>query len=125
VNGASPAYTAGEMSHALKTANSKYIMTVPDSIAVSLLAAKEAGIPKEHVFLLEGEHEGFTTMKQLLQIGKGYGEHGQSPIYRIPAGQTNDICGYLNFSSGTTGLPKAVRHRTPMILKSPADRYLL
>ncbi|KAJ5648700.1 hypothetical protein N7490_005072 [Penicillium lividum] len=108
VNGASPAYTEGEMSHALKTANSKYIMTVPDSIAVSLLAAKEAGIPKEHIFLLEGESEGFTTMKQLLQIGKGYGEHGQSPIYRIPAGQTNDICGYLNFSSGTTGLPKAV-----------------
>lgn len=111
------------MSHALKTAKSKYIMTVPDSIPVCLLAAKEAGIPKEHIFLLEGEHEGFTTVKQLLQIGKGYGEHGQSPIYRIPAGQTNDVCGYLNFSSGTTGLPKAVRRHIPTIPESPADFY--
>ncbi|KAF9891528.1 hypothetical protein FE257_003995 [Aspergillus nanangensis] len=108
VNGASPAYTVDEMLNALKTAKSKYIMTVPSSITVALAAAKVVGIPRQHIFLLEGEHEGFTTMRQLLQIGKSYGKDGQSPIYRIPTGQTNDVCGYLNFSSGTTGLPKAV-----------------
>lgn len=83
-------------------------MTVPDSINAALEAAKSVGIHPGRVFLLEGEVEGQTTMKHLLQIGKGYGTHGQSPVFRVPKGRTNDICGFLNFSSGTTGLPKAV-----------------
>lgn len=99
------------MSSALKTAQSKYIMTVPNSIQVACAAAKEAGIPQERIFLLEGELEGYTTMKQLLEIGKNYGKDGQSPVYRIPNGSTNNVCGFLNFSSGTTGLPKAVSIR--------------
>ena len=96
------------MTHALKTADTKYIMTVPSAIRVAVAAAKEAGIPKERIFLLEGELKGYTSMKQLLQIGRGYGEDGQASIYRIRSGKTNDVCGFLNFSSGTTGLPKAV-----------------
>lgn len=84
-------------------------MTVPNSLHVAAAAAKNAGIPQEHVFLLEGEHEGFTTMKELLAIGKSYGDDGQVAEYKIPKGmQSKDICGFLNFSSGTTGLPKAV-----------------
>lgn len=85
-------------------------MTVPSSLEVALTAAQNAGIPHDRVFLLEGELDGFTTMKQLLEIGKSYGREGQSPVFRVPKGKTNDICGFLNFSSGTTGLPKAVRH---------------
>jgi acyl-CoA synthetase (AMP-forming)/AMP-acid ligase II len=108
VNGASPAYTAAEMSHALRTAGTKWIMTVPDSIGVAVAAAREAGIPKERIFLLDGKLESFTTVQELIQIGKIYGNRGQSPFFRVPDGQTNDICGYLTFSSGTTGLPKAV-----------------
>jgi 4-coumarate--CoA ligase len=48
-------------------------------------------------------------MKQLLEIGKSYGEAGQIEQFRLPAGKKNkDVCGFLSFSSGTTGLPKAV-----------------
>ncbi|KAL4978971.1 hypothetical protein BDW66DRAFT_157839 [Aspergillus desertorum] len=70
ISGASPAYSIEEMSYALKTANAKYLMTVPSSMDVAIPAAKDAGIPAERIFLLEGGREGF--------------------------------------SSGTTGLPKAV-----------------
>ncbi|KAI9808861.1 MAG: hypothetical protein M1827_007184 [Pycnora praestabilis] len=109
VSGASPAYNVEEMTYALKTADAKFLMTLPSSMKVAAAAAKSAGIPKERVFLLEGEMEGFTTMKQLLNIGKGYGENGQIKSSELPRGKKNkDVCGFLSFSSGTTGLPKAV-----------------
>jgi 4-coumarate--CoA ligase len=109
VSGASPAYNTEEMTYALKTADAKFLMTMPGSMEIAAAAAKNAGIPKERVFLLEGEMEGFTTMKQLLEIGKSYGEKGQIEQFCLPAGKKNkDVCGFLSFSSGTTGLPKAV-----------------
>ncbi|KAL2410800.1 4-coumarate:CoA ligase 1 [Exophiala dermatitidis] len=107
VSGASPAYNVEEMSYALKTAEAKFLFTVPGSMAVAAAAAENAGIPRDHVFLLEGKLEGFTTMAELLAIGKSYSQ--QIEPFKIPAGKKNkDICGFLSFSSGTTGLPKAV-----------------
>ena len=100
------------MSYALKTGKAKFLMTVPGSMDVAIAAAKEAGISKERVFLLEGEMEGFATIQNLLEIGKSYGDKGQVSEYKLAPGEKNgDVVGFLSFSSGTTGLPKAVRYR--------------
>ena len=100
------------MTYALKTADAKFLMTAPSSMQVAIAAAKNVGIPKDRIFLLEGKLEGFSTIKELIEVGRGYGEQGQINAFKIPEGKKNkDICGFLSFSSGTTGLPKAVRFK--------------
>ncbi|KAI7535322.1 acetyl-CoA synthetase-like protein [Hortaea werneckii] len=107
ISGASPAYNIEEMTYALQKADAKFLMTHPNSMEVATAAAKNAGIPKQNLFLLEGEMAGFTTIKELAEMGRK--ELEQVPYFTIPDGKTNfDVCGFLSFSSGTTGLPKAV-----------------
>jgi acyl-coenzyme A synthetase/AMP-(fatty) acid ligase len=100
------------MTYALKTANAKFLATHPASMAVAAQAAKNAGIPQSHIFLLEGSLEGYTTVQQLIDLGKSYGGLAQVSAFKLPPGKKNkDLCGFLSFSSGTTGLPKAVSNR--------------
>ena len=97
------------MTYALRKAGAKFLITVPAAMDVAGPAARNAGIPQHRIFLLEGNIEGFTTVKALLDIGKTFGENGQIPSFKIPKGKKNrDVCAFLSFSSGTTGLPKAV-----------------
>lgn len=90
----------------MRIAESKILITLPSSLKVALDAADQVGLPRSHVLLLDGEVEGHVSIQQLMASSDGY---RTSPPWRIPKGTTNkDICGYLNLSSGTTGLPKAV-----------------
>ena len=109
VSGASPAYNVEEMTYALKTAKAKFLFTVPGSMEVARKAAANVGIKMKNVFLLEGNMEGLMTMGKLLEVGRSYGEEGQVQEYRLRPGERNgNLCGFLSFSSGTTGLPKGV-----------------
>jgi 4-coumarate--CoA ligase len=109
VSGASPAYNVEEMTYALRTAKAKFIATHPTSINITLEAAKNAGIPKKHIFILKGQLDRYTTIKKLIKRGKQYRDYNQVLYTRLPQGKKNgNICALLSFLLGTTGLPKAV-----------------
>ena len=94
------------MTYALKTAGTKFIMTLPGSLDVALAAADNVGIPRAHIFLLEGQDDRFQNVQYLIKTGQ---QRKASEPFRIGSGKTNaEVCAFLNFSSGTTGLPKAV-----------------
>ena len=100
VSGASPAYNVEEMTYALKTAKTKFVATNLESMDVAVEAAEQAGIPKEHVFLLEGELEGHASVKDLMEIGRSFGSEGQVQSFQIPTHKTNkEFCGVLCFRS--------------------------
>jgi len=84
ISGASPAYNVEEMTYALKKSNAKYLITVPGSMDIAEAAAKNAGIPKQNVFLLDGNMAGFKTVEDLIEVGKSYGEDGQVKSFNIP-----------------------------------------
>ncbi|KAH8151458.1 uncharacterized protein LAJ45_04663 [Morchella importuna] len=106
ISGASPSYTEDEMTFALKTVNAKYIFTVPGSVEIAVAAAARAGIPKDKIFLLEGMRAGYKTLKELVEVGRR--EQTQMPAFDLGGRDSGEVCAYLSFSSGTTGLPKAV-----------------
>jgi long-subunit acyl-CoA synthetase (AMP-forming) len=65
------------------------------------MAAREIGLPEEHIFILQGHVTGRISLPRLIEYVKG------RVLPRIPTQPVReDTLAYLVFSSGTTGLPK-------------------
>lgn len=66
--------------------------------------ALTSGLPEDRIYILEGEHNSYTSYSQLVSSARK--NHG---IPRLPVRHaTKDTLAYLVFSSGTSGPPKAV-----------------
>lgn len=96
------------MVHALKTAGTRYLFTTKGSLDRAMEAVRKVGLDSKRVFLLEGKVDGVMNVKQLVERGKKY---TPQKSWSIPAGKKNwEVCGYLNFSSGTTGELSIILH---------------
>jgi len=92
VNGASPAYGVEEMVHAMKTADSRIVFTLPSCLEIARQAAEIVGLGRDRIVLLEGSVEGTRNLEDLIAEGKQLDE---VPVWEIPDGLSNkDICGY-------------------------------
>ncbi|KAH9833502.1 amp dependent CoA ligase [Rhodofomes roseus] len=114
ITAANPSYTADELVHTLTTTKAKLLVVHPWNLSVALEAAKIAKLPADRIVLLEPLPEKekaagarFTTVPQLIAEGakakKAFTER------KLKKGEGKTKLAFLSFSSGTTGLPKAVK----------------
>ncbi|KAH9833509.1 amp dependent CoA ligase [Rhodofomes roseus] len=109
VSTANPSYTHDELVHQLKTTGTKLIFAHSTGLAVAEAAARTVGLTPERIVLVDSLPSGkasYADIPQLIQQGsktpKSYTERKLKP------GEGKTKIAFLNFSSGTTGLPKAV-----------------
>ncbi|PCH40151.1 amp dependent CoA ligase [Wolfiporia cocos MD-104 SS10] len=95
--------TPFELAHSLRTSQATYLFVQPELLPTALLAAREVRMPLEHIYVLGGEAEGRGSFGQAIDEVRRRGTQ-RAPVR--PA--EKDTLAYLVFSSGTTGLPKAV-----------------
>ncbi|SPO00160.1 probable phenylacetyl-CoA ligase [Cephalotrichum gorgonifer] len=109
VTPASAAYSALELQHQLKSSNATALFTCAPLLENALKAAEGAGISRDRIFLLElpgaSGGSGFVTVENLVSEGAKLPE--LDPL-RWAKGQGARQVAYLCYSSGTSGLPKAV-----------------
>ncbi|KAI1809901.1 acetyl-CoA synthetase-like protein [Poronia punctata] len=109
VTPANAMYSAAELEHQLRSSGSKALFTCTPLLETALKAARANNIPDDRVFLLElpGQPRDprFRTMDELIAEGRSLPE--VEPL-RWTKGQGARQVAYLCYSSGTSGLPKAV-----------------
>ena len=100
--GSNPSYTVKELSHHLRITKAKFILTGTKTLETAAEAAKECGIPKKNVFVLDFRGEDFPadfkSWKILTNCGRKDWVRIQDP--------ENTTAVYAS-TSGTSGLPKA------------------
>ncbi|KAK5683429.1 hypothetical protein LTS10_004961 [Elasticomyces elasticus] len=112
--GANPTYVARELAYQLKDSGATFLVTSESSLKTALDAADSIGFPKARVYVSDA---GFSTLESKPQNSIQGTTHfsdlfaSSASTFRWPEfttqDQMNTTC-VLNYSSGTTGVPKGV-----------------
>lgn len=104
--GTNPSYTTRELVHHFKAADAKFVVSEPEIVTSILAAVKERGIPEGNLLI-------FNVLGQEVPAGRrswtdlfSHGEEDWVAFHDLQ--RAKETTAARLFSSGTTGLPKAV-----------------
>ncbi|KAJ5897209.1 hypothetical protein N7504_007497 [Penicillium tannophilum] len=104
--GSNPSYTPNELAHHVRAAECKFLISEPEILDNLLSAAKLVGISSENVWIFDNVAQ---TVPPGQKSWKTLMEHGEEDWVRFNDLKTAEATTAARlFSSGTTGLPKAV-----------------
>lgn len=109
-SGSNPAYTVPELVHQLKNTTAKVILAHPSMLPIILPAADKAGVPRGRIFQFS-DQENPTTSLGVQDWRHMIGTEAQGAAWSWPAlvdSEAASTVATINYSSGTTGLPKGV-----------------
>ncbi|KAM5347636.1 hypothetical protein ACJ41O_007460 [Fusarium nematophilum] len=109
VSPASAAYSASELTHQLRSTGASLLFTCTPLLTVASEAAAAAKISRDRIFVLDmpgvSPNSRFVALSTLVEEGS---QLSKLPPLRWVNGQGKRQVAYICFSSGTSGLPKAV-----------------
>lgn len=107
--GANPIYTVHEVAYQMKILDAAVVLIHPTLLETGLKAAREAGIPKSRTFIFSDTPSkpthGIRDWNEML------GSESEAQRWQwdpLEGSAAEDTVACINFSSGTTGLPKGV-----------------
>ncbi|KAG2153046.1 uncharacterized protein EDB93DRAFT_1136219 [Suillus bovinus] len=109
VSGANPLFTVDELVYQINTVKAAVIITHPDSLDVALASAHATGVSADRVILfdIEGVDTAQRATVQVL-VSQGLASAPNFTERKLAPAEGKTKVAFLNFSSGTTGRPKAV-----------------
>ncbi|KAK4145727.1 uncharacterized protein C8A04DRAFT_26472 [Dichotomopilus funicola] len=106
---ANVAYSAEELEHQLRSSGAKALFTCVPVLETALKAAKAVGLPEDKIFLMDlpgaSQKAPFRNIEDLIAMGRS--TPALEPL-KWTTGQGARQVAFLCYSSGTSGLPKAV-----------------
>lgn len=108
-SGANPAYTVSELVHQLKNTTAQAILAHPKVLGPILEAASKAGLPKDRIFQFDDcdvpPQHGIGDWRAMI----GTPQQGDAWLWpELNPSESANTIATINYSSGTTGLPKGV-----------------
>lgn len=114
VVGISPTATSEEITHGMHISEARFVFTTASLASQVLAVARSVSLTPDHVFLLDGQYPNLVTTRALVQNGTMSNKAPFTQPWNLPQGTRNkQVAGYLSFTSGTTGDPKAVSLPVP------------